>query len=248
LGAVILATLLIIYRAGSADNIEYIQTRWWGILGLIGWGYLVAAFSYLFLRDNVYAIAISFGFFIGLNCLSQAGLLSLLHPLQPFAGVIISGSVPSIVLGGLVVGVLLQKYSGEQMNFIKIAVSFGLICVVAGFVLRNWFIISKIKGTPSWGLICIGISTLAFAFIFYLTDIKKISQWGIVFVPAGKNSLTAYLFPDIIYYILWSTDLPLFFYKQTSSQLLAVAGSLFWALLMIKLVALLVKKNVQLKL
>ncbi len=248
LGAVILATLFIIYRAGAANNIEYIQTRWWGILGLIGWGYLVAAFSYLFLRDNVYAIALTFGFFIGLNCLSQLGFLSFLHPVQPLAGVIISGSVPSIVLGGLLAGVLLRKYSDEQMKFLKIAVSFGLICLLAGFVLRNWFIISKIKGTPSWGLICIGIGSLFFAFIFYLTDVKKISQWGNVFVPAGKNSLTAYLFPDIIYYLVWSTGWPLFFYKQTASQLLAVAGSLLWAFLMIQLVSLLVKKNVQLKL
>jgi heparan-alpha-glucosaminide N-acetyltransferase len=248
LGVAILLTLFVIYRAGSADNIEYIQTRWWGILGLIGWGYLVAALSYLFLRDNVWSIAITFLFFILLNCLSQLGLLSFLKPAGPFIGVIISGSVPSIVLGGLLLGVLLRKHSNEPTKFLKIAVSFGLICVLAGFVLRNWFIISKIKGTPSWGLICIGISTLVFAFIFYLTDVKKISKWGNVFVPAGKNSLTAYLSPDIIYYLIWSTGLHLFFYKQTGSQLLAVAGSLIWAFLMIKLVAFLVKKKIQLKL
>ena len=31
LGAVILSALFIIYHAGTADNIEYIQVRWWGI-------------------------------------------------------------------------------------------------------------------------------------------------------------------------------------------------------------------------
>ncbi|MCW3094328.1 MAG: hypothetical protein JWP81_5397 [Ferruginibacter sp.] len=248
LGAIILSALFIIYRAGTADNIEYIQARWWGILGLIGWGYLVAAFSYLFFRDNVWPIALTFLFFIGLNCLSQLGALSFLNPAKPFIGVIISGSVPLLVLGGLLLGVLLRKYLNDPTKFLKIAVSFGFIYILAGFVLRNWFIISKIKATPSWGLICIGISTLVFAFIFYLTDVKKISKWGNVFVPAGKNSLTAYLSPNIIYYLIWSTGLHLFFYKQTGSQLLAVAGSLLWAFLMIKLVSCLVEKKIQLKL
>jgi len=43
-------------------------------------------------------------------------------------------------------------------------------------------------------------------------------------------------------------SLPLFFYKQESSQLLAVGGSLVWALAMVGFAALLAKINIRLKL
>lgn len=248
LGTIVLIAIFFIYRSGTAEKITYIQTRWWGILGLIGWGYLVAAFCYLGVRDNIRAITISFIFFIGLNCFSQLGLLSFLDGLKPVFSVIIRGIVPSMVLGGLLLGVLFRKYADEQSKFLKIAIAYGVGSIVIGFVMRHWFIISKEKGTPSWGLICLGISTLIFAFIFYLTDFKNNSRHGNIFIPAGKNSLTTYLYPDIIYYVVWSAGLPLFFYKQTNSQLLSVAGSLLWAFLMIRITPVLVKKNIQLKL
>lgn len=248
LGLIIFLTLFIIYRAGSAEVVGYIKIHWWGILGLIGWGYLVSALCYLFLKDNLKVILVIFLIFISLNCLSQFNMLSFLDDTIPFLGVIFRGSVPSIVLAGLLMGFLLKKYANNSNYFFKMAIPFGLISIVSGFILRKWFIISKIKETPSWCLICIGISTLVFVLIYFITDIKKESYWAKAFLPAGKNSLTTYLFPDIVYYVIWSTSLPIFFYKQTDSQALAVIGSLAWAFLMIKLADVLVKNGIQLKL
>jgi heparan-alpha-glucosaminide N-acetyltransferase len=248
LGIIVFIAVFIIYRTGTVDDMIYIKTRWWGILGLIGWGYLVAAFFYLIFRDHILPIAITFLFFIGLNCLSQLKLLLFLHEIRPLFGVIMSGIVPSMVLGGLILGILLRKYANQPIQFLKIAIPYGIVSIVVGFVFRHWFIISKDRGTPSWGLICLGISVLAFALIFYIVEIKNHSAWANVFVPAGKNSLTTYLYPDIIYYISWAFSLPLFLYKQNSSQLLAVAGSLLWAFVMIRLTPFLVKKHIQLKL
>ncbi len=39
---------------------------------------------------------------------------------------------------------------------ILIFIGLGVLCLILGFVLRNWFIISKIRATPSWGMICTG--------------------------------------------------------------------------------------------
>jgi high-affinity Fe2+/Pb2+ permease len=54
-----------------------------------------------------------------------------------------------------------------------------------------------------------------------------------LFEEAGKNSLTTYLAPDLIYFVCWGFHLSLFFYKQSDYMSLAIAGSLLWALAML---------------
>lgn len=186
--------------------------------------------------------------FIAINMLSQSGMLGFLNFLKPVFGVILYGNVPMIVLAGLVCSVILKqgKFSPEKTTGIFVAI--GILSLAAGFFLRNWFIISKIQGTPSWGLICNGISLIVFALLYWMIDIQGKSKWAVVFKPAGQNSLTTYLAPDVIYFAIWGLSLPLFFYKQENSQLLAVCGSLGWAFAMVGFAALLSKINIRLKL
>lgn len=187
-------------------------------------------------------------FFIGLNILSQLGLLEILDFLKPVFGVIISGNVPSTVLAGLFVSLFLKQCSFKPLKTAGIIILAGVICFILGFVLRNWFIISKIQGTPSWVMICCGISMVVFALLYLIIDIRGREKWAFIFRPAGQNPLTTYLAPDIIYYLIWGLSLPLFFYKQETSQLLAVGGSLVWAIAMVGFAALLAKINIRLKL
>jgi predicted acyltransferase len=110
--------------------------------------------------------------------------------------------------------------------------SLGVLTIIAGFILRKWFIISKIQSTPSWGLICNGISMLLFVLLFWIIDIKKRIKWASFLRPAGENSLTIYLVPDMFYYIIWGFGLPVLIYKDSSVPLIVVAGSVIWALVM----------------
>jgi len=124
----------------------------------------------------------------------------------------------------------------------------GALSLAAGFFLRNWFIISKIMATPSWGMICSGISFLVFALIYWLADVKGYRKWAAFVRPAGKHSLTTYLAPDILYHSIWMSALPVLIYKQSSEPLVVIIGSIAWALLMAGLTALLAKINIKLKL
>lgn len=248
LGIVGLCTLAIIFKAGEPGHITWFETSWWGILGLIGWGYFVAATASLFIGPKLWASVGLFLFFIGVNILSQLGMLEFLKFLHPVLGVIIGGSVPMIVLAGLVVSLILKQSTFKPTKTAGIILIMGIFSLAVGFFLRNWFIISKIYGTPSWGMICNGISMMLFALLFLIVDINGKSRWAAVFRPAGQNSLTTYLAPDIIYYAIWGLSLPLFFYKQESSQSLAIFGSLSWALIMVIFSALLSKINIRLKL
>lgn len=248
LGVAGLIALASIFKAGDAGHITWFETGWWGILGLIGWGYLVAATVGLFVGRNILATVAVWVFFIGVNILSQSGMLDFLNFLNPVFGVIIDGNVPSIVLAGLAISQVLNlKHLLVKKRFLIIA-GVGMLSLALGFFLRNWFIISKIQGTPSWGLICDGISMLVFAMLFLIIDGYGKYRWAALFKPAGQNSLTTYLAPDVVYFAVWGLSLPLFFYKQESNQMLAVCGSLVWALTMVGLAALLAKINIRLKL
>ena len=248
-GIGILILLVFKFKSGQPENDGSLITGWWGILGLIGWGYLVSAFTYLLCRDSILkTIAIAVLFLI-LNILSGLKLLEFLNPVKPLLGVIIEGNVPFIVLTGLTAALIIRKAadSGHKMVIQNFIIA-GALCLLAGFVLHNWFILSKIKATPSWGLVCCGISFYVFTLIYLVTDVWKKKDWASFFKPAGENSLTTYLAPDILYYVIWMTGVPVLFYKQSTEPLIVVLGSIIWAILMVWLTALLKRLGISLKL
>ncbi len=248
-GIGILIFLVFIFRSGEPENHGSLVTGWWGILGLIGWGYLVSAFTYLVCRDSILKSSAVLVFFLAMNILSGLNMLGFLDPVKPFIGVLTDGNVPFIVLSGLIGGLILKKFQSEKYGTVILTfIGLGIFCVFAGFFLRQWFIISKIQGTPSWGFLCNGISFLLFALIFWIVDIKGKKGWAIFIKPAGENSLTTYLAPDILYYMIWMSGIPVLIYKQSQNPWIAVIGSIIWAILMAGLTALLSRINIRLRL
>ncbi len=229
-GVAMIVPMVYIFRSGETEGFSFNS---WGILGTIGWGYLVASLVYMGARDNLMKTAPALLFFLIMNILSKLHLLDFMNPVRPVLGVIINGNAPFIVLSGMFITLILKKLSGDDNRKTALyIVTFGILSLAAGFVLRNWFIISKIQSTPSWGLICNGISMILFALLFWIIDIRKHIKWGLFLKPAGANSLTVYLVPDMFYYIIWQFSLPFLFYKDSEFPLVVIAGSLVWALVM----------------
>lgn len=248
LGFVGLAYLVYIFKAGNAENPEWLEIGWWGILGLIGWGYFAAATVYLISRDRLLLVGLFCVLFVVINILSMKGMMPHIPYVGRIFGVILGGNVPSIVVAGLFTGMLIRSFSAEPKRLLSYLVFIGIGCLIAGFVLRNWFIISKIYGTPSWALICNGISILLLVMVYYLIDVKQYQKGIYVFEQAGKNSLTTYLAPDFIYFACWGFAIPLFFYKQADHMALNIIGSLVWSFLMLWFAILLKKIGIALKL
>jgi len=248
-GLVILVFLIFKFRSGGAENNGSLITSWWGILGLIGWGYLVTAFTWLLCRDSLFKTSVITAFFLGMNILSASNHLNFLNVIKPFLGVIIEGNVPLIMLTGLLGGLILKKSAIlKTNNILLIFTGLAIFYIFSGFLLRNIFIISKIRATPSWGMLCSGISFLVFILIYWVTDIKGWKKWALFLKPAGENSLTTYLAPDILYYIIWMSGIPVLFYKQSANPLVVVAGSFVWALLMVGMTAVLARFHIRLRL
>ncbi len=243
-----LMVLLVLFRSGTEEEPGWLITGWWGILGLIGWGYLVTSLTYLFARDNLFVTSIIWMLFLVLNIFSQLGYLEFMDPIELLFGIILTGHIPMMVVSGLIISLLLRKLKQAPDRFILISTILGVLSILLGFILRNWFIISKMRGTPSWGMLCIGISILVFVLLYVIIDKYHKTNWTFLFQQAGTNSLTTYLVPSIIYYIIWYANIPLFVYKQSFSPLLAIIGSIVWALLMLVLTMKLAKIKVQLRL
>jgi len=240
--------LIFKFKSGQPENNGSLITSWWGILGLIGWGYLVSAFAYVLCRDSILKTSLFALFFLLMNMLSSLHLLEFLNPVKPLLGIIIEGNVPFIVLSGLITGLIIRKIpSTEFKKTLLVFAGLGVSYLIAGFILRKWFIISKIQATPSWAMICNGISFLVFMILYWVVDIKNKIKWAAFLQPAGENSLTTYIAPDILYYLIWSTGIPILIYKQSNDPLIVVAGSLLWALLMVGLTALLARLKIKLR-
>jgi predicted acyltransferase len=240
--------LVTIFKAGSAEDVKWLETGWWGILGLIGWGYLTAALVYLLTGDRLGLAVISWAVFVVLNMLSQSGIVHIGGSANRILGVAINGNVPSIVLAGLTIGIIVKKLQEQKNQLLKWLIVMGALSLIGGFILRNWFIISKIQGTPSWAMLCNGISILLFALVYYCTDILNRTRWAALFNMAGRNSLTTYLAPDLIYFACWGWGIPLFFYKQSENMTLAIGGSIGWTILMVLLAHALSRIYIKLKL
>ena len=248
LALAIFVFLIFKFRSGQPENNGSLITGWWGILGLIGWGYLVSAFAYVLCRDSIFKTSLIALFFLIMNMLSDWKMLGFLDPFKPVFGIILDGNVPFIVLTGLIGGLLIKKIPVKEFKKSALVfVGLGLIYLIAGFVLRKWFIISKIQATPSWAMICSGISFLVFIMLYWIIDLRNKIRWTSFLQPAGENSLTTYLAPDILYYLIWSTGIPFLIYKQSHEPLIVIAGSLIWAVLMVGLTALLARLKIKLK-
>jgi predicted acyltransferase len=248
-GIAILCLLVLKFRSGHLENNGSLIIGWWGILGLIGWGYLVSAFAYLLCRESILKTTLLALAFLLLNILTGLDIIRLGGIVNMIFGIIIQGNVPFIVLTGLVAGLILRKF--QQEGFMKITLLFtllGIVFILSGFIFRHWFIISKIKATPSWGLICNGISFIVFIIIYLIADVKKLTGWAAFLRPAAEHSLTTYLAPDIVYYIIWMSGVPVLIYKTSPYPLVVIAGSVLWSLLMLGLTAILVRLNIKLKL
>ncbi len=240
--------LIFKFRSGEPENNGSLIIGWWGILGLIGWSYLVSAYTYVLCRDSILKIILVTLLFFTLNILSGLKLLDFLNPVKPILGVVIDGSNPLIVLTGLTGGVILKKLlSSDYRKVIFVFFGLGLFFLISGFLLRNLFVISNIKTTLSWYIICTGISYIVFTLIYRITDVIDKKNRAKFLKPAGENSLTTYLATNILYHLIWMTGVPILIYKTSSELFIVITGSLIWALLMLGLTILLVRYGIRLR-
>lgn len=239
-GGLILLYLVFIYRDTTGG---YMKPRWWGILGLIGWTYLVCAILYLFLHKRINGlIAVAFGFM----ALCVLGTAKLLGPLD---GLLISnGCFHAFTMCGLLLTVFLnsEKYKdipiSKKMGRIALV---GVIMLIAGWITNQWWIVSKLQETAPWLFYCTGISLLVYLFVYWLVDIKEKAAIFNLIKPAGTATLTCYLVPSFYYAIFRLTGFSIT--GALSTGFLGILKCILFALLVVLTTALLGRIGIKLK-
>jgi predicted acyltransferase len=227
IGLAILMFLAIIYRGSSENNYEWMRIYWWGILGLIGWGYMMSAIIYLIFRDRPGWIALACLVFYLLN------INEFVSPFGFNLRIFVSASNYASVMSGLLVTTILIKLQEkERINYlVPLLMGIAIILILFGFITRPEWGISKIRATPSWTSICAGISTISFVLLYILTDKLNTYRWANIISPAGKSTLTCYLVPYIVYpvFALINFNLP----AVMVTGIIGLLKSLLFALIII---------------
>jgi heparan-alpha-glucosaminide N-acetyltransferase len=240
-GIVMLIALALIYRSNDPDN-PGMDPSWWGILGIIGWAYLVCALIYLVTKGRLWILTAVFLVFLSLNICLHA------HILHGWLWVIGDASSVTLVMGGILISEVYAWLveNGKTQLLWSIFTTSGVLAIVLGFVLRHHTGgISKIRSTPAWVLICSGITILMFELLIYLVDIKGKKDWFKWIRPAGTSTLTCYLIPYYQYFIfkLCHVEYP----DVINDGAIGLLRSIVTALLIVWLVGLMEKKSLRLK-
>jgi heparan-alpha-glucosaminide N-acetyltransferase len=197
IGIIGLLVLAIIFRGGD-DGTEIMQPQWWGILGLIGWAYLISCTIYQLVKGNITALLIAITSCIAYFALGKSITDSSINWIFSQGGHAIH---TALVLCGTVLSLIFFHQSNglPVSRRFSYGFAFTLVLLIVGFVLRPYFTISKILATPTWALYSSAICCILFSFLYWLIDLKRISSWTKTIKPAAANPLLVYIIPFFVY-------------------------------------------------
>lgn len=176
-----------------------LHASWFGILGLIGWSYLVGALVYWLLRDQQTALL---GAFVLLLCLYPADRTGVWGDfwLGRFVGIGDTlGSLPSICVAGILLASILVS---PQMAKTGVRVRFCLLfiagCAAGAWLLGGLYGINKNEETPSWCLWACAITAGLWLLFYFITDERPVGWVSKPLMLAGENVLLAYLISEML--------------------------------------------------
>ena len=236
-GILLMIGLFCIYEG---KNGAVFAPKWWGILGLIGWTYLVTTIVFLIVRTRLVYMTLAWLLFLALTVLSHNGMLDL-------------SSLPSdmthhaLGVSGAFASVLLIHWGNREhpFKFIGTMIGLGVLMMILFFVSHPYWIISKIQATPTWLFVCNAISFFMVALFYYLTDVKRKTDWFMIIKPAGTVTLTCYIIP----YFWYAVQRLLAFYYPAflCAGVPGLCRSLLFSLVVVWIAGALMKVNVRLK-
>jgi heparan-alpha-glucosaminide N-acetyltransferase len=239
--------LFIAFKVRGGEDAARFSIYWWGILGLIGWSYIVCSALFTLIGERVVIIGLTCLAFLALSMLSRTGVVSLdsfsfvMDPLS-------NGSLAFLTMAGVFSSMLFIKIkdTGTPARTISVFTGIGLVLIFAGLYTNKFWIIAKLGATPPWILLCSGLTILAFTSIYWIADVQRRADWFQLFKPAGTNTLICYLLPYFAYALVdvLNIDWPPFMLNG----IVGLLKSFLFSLLCVVVAGGLQKAGVQLKL
>jgi heparan-alpha-glucosaminide N-acetyltransferase len=198
----VIALLAIFRRAAPSGQSAWIDFSYPEILGLIALSYLAVAILYIPTRRWVWMPPVWFVLLVSLCVFSTAKILAFPHRIPLYFWPFGNGAMACIIMAGVITSSIFISDGSKRTphRAMAIAACFGLLMLAAGRVLTPLGI-SKIRATPTWSLYSIGAAALIFVLLYWACDIKQWTGWAFFVRPAGENTLTTYLLPDLWYFL-----------------------------------------------
>lgn len=208
----VIGVALLLYLAFTFRNPKGgVFGAYWGILGAIGWTYLVCTLIYLFTRDRLKYLIYAWVAFVLICLLSTPmreefggaailafpepnfyqGMLNILH--------IGNGALPAFTMGGIILSVASARFASRSNAWkVRNALMVAAGLLLLGILSHHCWIVSKISATPPWVFYVTAISVATYTLLSYLVS-HHITGWFNLIRPAGTATLTTYLVPYVFY-------------------------------------------------
>ncbi len=198
-GVLGLLALACAYRGGP-DGKAWMTHQWWGILGLIGWSYLISASAYLAGRARISLLLAATAACVAFYSLCHAFPADAWPnwaDLTDCGGLVCE---TSLTLLGVATALVFLARPDERAPLRRFGQAAALIvaCVVAGALLRPAYTISKIYASPTWCLYSAAICIALFAALHALVDLRGHARWVRWVAPVASQPLVAYLIPFVV--------------------------------------------------
>jgi len=209
-GLALLAGLAFAFRGpGEQPGLIELRSSWWGILGLIGWAYLVASVIYLASRRNGLVLAAAIPLLYCVYFADRVGFFASLSGLDVWVDIgAMLGSHAAITVSGALLGLTLLPPAHSHRSRVLSAVLTGCVFAAAGLLLHSlhdlhpMFIYNKNAASPPWCLLSSAWTAWVWAALYWLVQAKNLRRGTAWLAAAGQNALFAFILGPIAYTLL----------------------------------------------
>jgi heparan-alpha-glucosaminide N-acetyltransferase len=183
-------------------NGAWLRTQWWGILGLIGWAYLVASLVYLAVRERSPHLVAALALLIGVCICDKEGGFAWL-PLGRYVDVGGAlGSLAATSVAGVLLATIIRDDAPSLGRRLVYAIGSGAALAAGAMLLDPLYGINKIAATPSWVLWSAAIMCWLWAAVAWVVDVHGWTRWSVPFRIGGEAPLMAYILHPLLYTVL----------------------------------------------
>jgi heparan-alpha-glucosaminide N-acetyltransferase len=181
----------------------HLHTGWWGILGIIGWAYLIASIIYLIFQNHRTALL---GCMVLLLCLFPAAKVGILKGIW-LADYINMGATlgtqPAIAVAGMLLSTMLMTFNTKTIRErIRFTMLYILAMKLGAILLHGLYGISKNQATPSWALWACALTATLWLLFYIICDVKPLRYIAKPLTMAGSNVLLAYLLSAVYFSVI----------------------------------------------
>jgi len=241
IGIGLLIFVLFVFRD---KNNAWLLPQWWGILGIIGWAYLVAAMAYVFLEKHLVKLLCVFaGLLLYHIAYTQSAYL---QNNADWMALESYGAHASLSFAGMLASLVMKKIRFQVHRLFAVWGIAGIIFFIAGFVSRPLWGISKLAATPSFVYVSLAVGFGLLVLVWYLSEIRNKHAWANVFYPAGTQTFLAYVLPSVYYHTIFFAGISL--PDWMTHSWIGILKAIIFTLLIIQLTGILARFGVKLKL